>query len=314
MKIKHVIPLLAVAMMISPAAMALPVMIEGAGGGGLNPWALIANGSTKHIVTPSVFGTFGTTPHYDLYSVGANLSISKYAEVYYAHQYMGLPESMTNALNFGVNPPSSYKGSPFLPSNVTDLNSVEQDIIGGKLQVYPGSGLIPAVAVGMNYHMTSAPLPLAMTAHANGADYYVTGTGIYPLFNSHIILNADVYITRSNYLGLLGQGGMGHRNYTAQGGASVGYFVAKDVVVGAEWRSFPGNNLAAAQAYLQQKMSDPGVNLKQSDWYDGFVAYMPNPKFSVVGAILDLGNMANLPGYSNNANQNGFYLSMNAAF
>ncbi|WP_298136626.1 DUF3034 family protein [Acidiferrobacter sp.] len=308
MKIKRMMPLIAAtALMASQAAMALPIMIEGAGGGGLNPWALIANGSSKHIVTPAVFGTFGTTPEYDLYSAGVNLSISKYAEVYYTHQYMGLPESMTATLDSGVK-------SGFLPTDVTNLNSVEQDIIGGKLQVYHGSGLIPAIAVGMNYHMTSAPLPLALTAHANGADYYVTGTGIYPLLGSHIVLNADLYITRSNYLGLLGQGGADHRSYSAQGGASVGYFVAKDVVVGAEWRSFPGNNLAAAQAYLATQMADPGVDMKQSDWYDGFIAYMPNPKFSVVAAILDLGNMANIPPDSNNANQNGFYVSMNAAF
>ncbi len=307
MKIKHIVPLVAAAMMASPAAMALPIMIEGAGGGGLNPWAWIANGSSKHVVTPAIFGTYGTTPHYDVYAVGANFSIMKRAEIYYTHQYMGLPESMTSTLTGGV-------GAGVLPGDVNNLNSVEQDIIGGKLQVYGGKGLIPAVAVGMNYHMVSAPLAEALTAHTNGADFYLTGTGVYPLFSSHIILNADLYITRSNYLGLLGQGGAGHRSYTAQGGASVGYFVAKDVVVGAEWRSFAPDSLAAATAYMQNTAGISGASFKQSDWYDGFVAYMPNPKFSVVAAILDLGNMANLPGHSDNANQNGFYISMNAAF
>ncbi len=306
MKIQHVIALLAAAMAASPAAMALPIMIEGAGGGGLNPWALIANGSSKKAVTPAVFGTYGTTPNYDVYSAGINLSISHYAEVYYAHQYMGLPQALTATLNAGA--------GTILPADVVNVNSIEQDIIGGKLQVYKGNGAIPAFAVGMNYHLTSEPIPLSLGAHANGADFYVAGTGIYPLFGSHIILNGDVYVTRANYLGLLGQGGIGHRSYTAQGGASVGYFVAKDVVVGAEWRSFPGDNLLAAQSYLQTTLADPGVNLKQSDWYDGFIAYMPNPKFSVVAALLDLGNMASIPGHSVNANQNGFYLSMSAAF
>ncbi len=306
MKTKHVIALLAAAMMASPAAMALPIMIEGAGGGGLNPWALIAHASKKQAVTPAVFGIYATTPNYDLYSAGVNLSISHYAEVYYTHQYMGLPQALTTTLNAGA-------GS-ILPANVANTNSIEQDIIGGKVQVYGGSGLIPAVAVGMNYHLTSEPIPLSLGAHANGADFYVTGTGVYPVFGSHLILDGDIYITRANYLGLLGQGGIGHRSYTAQGGASVGYFVTKDVVVGAEWRSFPGDNLLAAQSYLQTALADPGVNLKQSDWYDGFIAYMPNPKLSIVAALLDLGNMASIPGHSVNANQNGFYLSMTAAF
>ena len=35
---------------------------------------------------------------------------------------------------------------------------------------------------------------------------------------------------------------------------------------------------------------------------------------TAVAAILDLGNMTSLPPYSDNANQNGFYLSTNAAF
>jgi hypothetical protein len=307
MKIKRSITLLAAFLAVSPAALAMPIMIEGAGGGGLNPWALIANGSSKKAVTPAVFGTFGTTPNYDVFSAGINLSISKYAEVYYAHQSMGLPQSLTSTLNAGV-------GSGILPADVANENSIEQDIVGGKLQVYGGNGVIPALAVGMNYHMTSAPIPLALGAHANGADFYVAGTGVYPLLGSHIILNADIYVTRSNYLGLLGQGGAGYRSYTAQGGASVGYFVKKDVVVGAEWRSFPGDNLFGAQTYLQTALHNPGVNLKQSDWYDGFIAYMPNPQFSVVAAILDLGNMVNIPGSSVNSNQTGFYLSTTAAF
>ena len=306
MKIISSITLLAAAIAVSPAALALPIMIEGAGGGGLNPWALIANCNIKKAVTPAVFGTYGTTPNYDVYSAGINLSISKYAEVYYAHQSMGLPQSLTSTLTSGA-------GS-ILPADVANENSIDQDIVGGKLQVYGGNGVIPALAVGMNYHMTSAPIPLALGAHANGADFYVAGTGIYPLLGSHIILDADIYITRSNYLGLLGQGGAGYRNYGAQGGASVGYFVRKDVVVGAEWRSFPGDNLFGAQSYLQTALHDPGVNLKQSDWYDGFIAYMPNPQFSVVAAILDLGNMVNIPGHSVNSNQTGFYLSTTAAF
>ena len=76
--------------------------------------------------------------------------------------------------------------------------------------------------------------------------------------------------------------------------------------MGAEWRSFPGGNLSETQAALQAKTGNSGINLGQSDWYDGFVAYMPNPHLSIVAAIASLGNIVNIPGGSNNANQNGF--------
>lgn len=288
-------------------AMALPLMLEGAGGGGLNPWAMIANGGKAF--TPAVFGTYVTTNHYNLYSVGANASISKYAEIYVSHQYLGLPESLTSTLNLGASPAVGI-----LPANVANRNNIEQSIVGAKFQVYPGHGAIPMLAVGFNYHSANSAIPNALTAKASGADYYVAATGIYPFAGSNLLLDGDVYVTRSNYLGLLGQGGSGHGGYTVQGGVSVGYFVAKDVAVGAEWRSFPTNNLEAAQSYLISK-GLAGTDLHQSSWYDGWVAYMPNPHLSVVAAFVSLGNMVNIPATGSiNSNQDGFYLNLNTTF
>jgi hypothetical protein len=301
MRIKHwILGTAALAVAASaPAAWSLPIMLEGTGGGGINPWALISNGG-KSLVTPAVFGTYVTTGNYNLFSTGVNLSISNYAEIYYDHQYLGLPSSLTNVLG-GLN-------------SSLGVNSIEQNIIGAKVQVYPGSGMIPAIALGINGHFVNKTIPHALGANANGVSFYGTATGIYPLAGSNLLLSGDIDITKANYMGLLGFGGPGHRGYTVQGGVSAGYFVAKDVVVGAEWRSFPGGNLSETQAALRTKTGNSGINLGQSDWYDGFVAYMPNPHLSVVAAIVSLGNVVNIPGGSNNANQNGFYLNVNGSF
>lgn len=264
-------------------ASALPIMLEGAGGGALNPWALIANGG-KNAVTPAVFGSFVTTRNYDLYSVGANFSIMNRAEIYYDHQYLGLPGAMSGDLG---------------------TNSIEQNIVGAKVQMYSGSGYIPSIAIGINGHFTNKYIPNALGAHASGADFYAAATGIYPVAGSNLLVDADLYVTKSNYMGLLGQGGPGHNNYHVEGGVSLGYFLAKDVVLGAEWRSFPTNNLTPDNG--------GGANFSQSDWYDGYIAYMPNPRLSIVGAFVSLGNVATLPN-ADNQNQNGFYLNLNASF
>jgi Protein of unknown function (DUF3034). len=278
----------AMALGISAQAMALPIMLEGAGGGGVNPWALIANGG-KNVVTPAVFGTYVTTRNYNLYSAGVNFSILNKAEIYYDHQYLGLPGSLSAALA---------------------TNSIEQNIIGAKFQAYGGSGLIPAIAVGINYHMTNKYVPKILGVHHNGADFYVAATGIYPVAGSNLLLDADLYVTKSNYMGLLGQGGPKQNSYHVEGGASIGYFLAKDVVLGAELRTFPTNNLTPDNGAL-----GAGNSFKQSAWYDGYIAYMPNPHLSVVAAFVDLGNMVDAPHIkSYNANQNGFYLNLNGSF
>lgn len=287
----YLVGIVAVAItIIAPAAEALPIMLEGAGGGGLNPWALIANGG-KNLVTPAAFGTYGTTRNYNIYSVGANFSIKNYAEIYFDHQYLSLPNSL---------------------SNVVGTNSSEQSIVGGKLQVYQGNGVIPAVAVGLNAHFVNDTIPDELGASSQGVDFYAAATGIYPFMGSKLLVDGTLWATKANYMGLLGFGGQGHNGYTIQEGVSVGYFLAKDVMLGAEWRSFPTDNLGAAQASMQA--SYPGADLKQSDWYDGFIAYMPNHHLSVVAAFVSLGNMVNLPKVSNNSNQNGFYLNVNASF
>jgi len=281
----------AMALGMSAQAMALPIMLEGAGGGGVNPWALIANGG-KNAVTPAVFGTYGSTNSgFNLYSAGVNFSILNKAEIYYDHQDFGLPGSLSADLG---------------------TNSIEQNIVGAKYQVYGGSGLIPALAVGFNYHMTNKYIPSILGVHHNGADFYVAATGIYPVAGSNLLLDADLYVTKSNYMGLLGQGGPGKDSYHVEGGASVGYFLAKDVVLGAEVRTFPTNNLTPDNGAL-----GAGSDFRQSNWYDGFIAYMPSPHLSVVAAFLDLGNLVNAPNAphpSYNANQNGFYLNVNGSF
>jgi hypothetical protein len=69
---------------------------------------------------------------------------------------------------------------------------------------------------------------------------------------------------------------------------SVGLFVHRTFVIGAEYRSKAGNL--------------PG--LPEDDWFDVFAAWVPNRHVSLTAAWVDFGEIATLE------SQNGWYLSL----
>jgi hypothetical protein len=65
-----------------------------------------------------------------------------------------------------------------------------------------------------------------------------------------------------------------------------------------------GNTLPGVTGSLSNSLTQ----LKESDWKDVFVAYLPNKNLSFVFAYADLGNITLTP------NQYGFYFSTQASF
>ena len=68
--------------------------LEGAAGGGLNPWALIGGYGTRDEIGGSAFYTYLDTGHFTLQSVGVAAGFYDRIELSYAHQWFDLGETV----------------------------------------------------------------------------------------------------------------------------------------------------------------------------------------------------------------------------
>lgn len=252
--------------------------LEGAGGGGLATWATITGYGTRDSVGGDVHFTYVNLQRYELRTAGAAIGIGDRIELSYAHQFFDTGRTGTL---FGLG-----KGFTF-----------EQDVVGLKVRlfgdaVYGQDSWLPQVAAGLQYKVGDKGkiVRLLGAKDSSGTDFYVAFTKIF--LNQSLIVNATVRATRANELGILGFGGPKNNNYTAQFEGSVGYLVARDIVVGGEYRTKP-RNLGFT---------------KESDWKDLFATYFVNKNLSVTAAYVDLGTIATFK------NQRGFYLSAKVGF
>jgi len=108
----------------------------------------------------------------------------------------------------------------------------------------------------------------------------------------NLLVNATVRGTKANQGGLLGFGGDRNDSYEAMFEGSVGLFVTRQWLVGTEYRQKP-DNLGFAT---------------EDDWWDVFVAWVPDRRLSVTAALVNLGDVATLE------DQRGAYLSLQASF
>ena len=250
--------------------------IEGAAGGALTPWAVIAGLGTDSEVGASGFCTEVKPQEFELDSCGLAIGIDNRLELSLDRQRFDL--------------------SAVIPGQVID-----QSVLGAKVRLY--GDLVadqdrpwPQVAVGAQWKdNTSFDLvPKALGArHASGIDLYVAATKLWldgPLGHSWI---ADLTLrySEANQLGLLGFGGdIGSYHVLPEG--SVGFFVTDHLVLGAEYRR-KVDNLSAC---------------REDDFKDAFIAYLPAKWLTVSVAYADLGNIADKPG------QAGPYISLQGSF
>ena len=252
--------------------------VEGAGGGGLVPWALIAGNETKDGVGGQVSATSLQTHNYGLTAYSAAIGAWDRVEISYARQ------------DFDTGKTGGRLG---LGSGYT----FHQDIYGAKVRlagdaVFDQDRWAPQVAVGVEYkHASHAALLHALgSRRADGVDLYVSATKLY--LDRSLLIDATLRLTRANQFGLLGFGSEPRDTYSLQAEGSVGYLLTPKLLVGAEIRTKP-DNLAFA---------------KETQAGDLFAALALNKAVSLTLAYVDLGSVATF------RRQSGPYISMQAGF
>jgi hypothetical protein len=257
--------------------------VEGAGGGGLTPWALIAGYGSRDSWGANAHYTRVATQDYSLDSYGVAVGLFDRVELSLATQ--------------------DFRGS------LAPLNElrIKQDIVGLKVKlvgdaVYDQDLMLPQIAVGVMAKRNKGVGGLGALGvtkvtqlgakDESGVDYYVAATKL--LLEQSLLLNATVRATKANQMGLLGFGGDKGDSYQAKLEVSVAYMLSRKLVAGLEYRMKPRNL---------------GVDNEKA-YYDAFVAWFPSKNLSVTAAYAVLGDIT----VFNPVRQRGAYLSVQTGF
>lgn len=248
---------------------------EGAGGGGLTPWALITGYGTDNQIGANGHYTHIRSESYHLNTYGAALGLYDRLEISVAQQKFDT-ENVGAALGLG-------QGYTF-----------RQDILGVKVKLAGNAVLdqdtwLPQISIGAQYKKNNrgAVLGALGVPHDDGVDLYVSATKLY--LAQSLLLNTTLRFTKANQTGILGFTG----NYKPMLEGSAAVFLSRNWALGAEYRMKP-NNLAGFA--------------KEDDWYDVFVAWFPTKNISVTAAYVRLGNIVIRD------NQDAAYLSVQLGF
>lgn len=249
--------------------------LEGASGGGLTPWAVIAGNETRDGVGVSAHGTIVELKDYDHQSIGAAIGAFDRVELSFALQRFN-----TNDIGALLGLGKDY--------------AFEQEIYGAKVKlvgdlVYDS---LPAIAVGAQYKRSrNAAIVRAIgAAHDEGVDFYASISKLF--LGQSLLANGTVRLTKANQMGLLGFGGDKGDKHQLQFEGSLGWQLSRKLAVGTEFRSKP-DNLGIA---------------REDDWYDIFAVYAINRHLTATVAYADLGSIATVQG------QRGALFSLQAAF
>lgn len=264
--------------------------VEGAAGGGLTPWAITGSYATEGEIGGTAFVTGAKTRNDSLAAYGMAVVIHDRIELSIARQEFDAKDNLA-------------------PLGLTRLR-LGQDILGIKLHVagdavLDSDTLLPQVAVGLQHKKVDAgalgpTLFGPLGARDSGTDVYVSAT---KLFLAHgLLVNVTLRATRANQTGLLGFGGAHAQRRKLQPEISVARLLSPRVAVGAEFRAKPDN--------LSRSVLGAGA-LKETPWWDVFVAWAPTKDVSMTAAFVDLGKIA--PALQPRR-QTGAYLSVQLAF
>lgn len=263
--------------------------VEGAGGGGITPWALITGYGSSDSWGANTYVTGIGLRDFDFTAAGVGVGIRDRVELSFSRQML---EATDGALN-GI--------------------SVSQDVIGAKLRifgdaVYAQDSWAPQLAMGVlakrnrgieDGTRIGAPDLVSVTqlgaSDEDDIDYYMSATKIW--LAQGLFVNATIRYTRANQFGLLGFGGDRNDDAEVQAEGTLAYLVRRKVAVGVEYRT-RGRNLSADE---------------EGAAWDAFVAWTPNRHISIVAAYANLGSIA-APLTGQTADQDGAYLSAQVGF
>jgi hypothetical protein len=244
--------------------------IEGAAGGGIVPWAVLAGYDARDEIAASVFSTSVNIDDYRLNSIGVALGMYDRLEISAAQQTFDLTSFASN-------------------------EEIQQNVFGVKYRLLGDVvyGELPQISVGLQHKkLQDGAIAKAVGASSNtsGTDFYIAATKVeLSLVNGYNLLwNITARATKANQLGLLGYGGDNGDSYELMMEGSLALLLSRRLAVGIEYRQKP-NNLGFA---------------REDDWSDIFVAWFPSKSFNVTAAWANLGDIAGAK------DQRGLYLSL----
>jgi hypothetical protein len=258
--------------------------VDGAGGGGLVPWALITG--------------YGTAD-----SWGANAHVTE------------IPLRDFRLLSYGIAVGALDRVEASITQDRFDVKgtalngvAVEQHVYGLKVKltgdaIYDQDSWAPQTAAGVEYKRNTglsdagalaSPRQLGAGSDS-GTDFYLGATKV--ILAQSLLLDVTLRYTKANEFGLLGFGGDLKRGRSVEPEATIAYIVTRTVAVGAEYRARPHNL---------------GVDEEHDAW-DAFVAWTLSRHLSVVAGVVSLGGIL-APVTGQARNQDGAYVSVQAGF
>ncbi|SHK11549.1 Protein of unknown function [Marinobacter antarcticus] len=256
--------------------------IEGSAGGGLVPWALLGSYASDEEWGGTLALSRAEVGDYTLSVTGAGLNWNNRIEVTVARQTLDLDSlAFTLKNGFGL-----------------EQDELNQDIFGVKVRLLGDALYSPwgQWSAGVQHkRQRDFIVPEAIGARDDsGTDVYFSGSKVFfaAVFGRNLLVNATVRGTRANQGGLLGFGGDLNNGYEVMAEAGVGVFINRQWLLGTEFRQKP-DNLSFA---------------REEDWWDMFIAWVPDRRLAVTAAFVNLGDVATL------ADQQGVYLSLQGSF
>jgi hypothetical protein len=247
---------------------------EGAGGGGLTPWALITGYGTNTQIGANGHVTHIGNGNFQITSYGAALGLYDRFEFSVARQDFQT-DNIGQDLRLGPN----FK--------------IKQDIVGVKAKLVGDAVLdqdrwLPQIAIGAQFKNNNRSMLIRTIGggNDNGVDLYISATKVF--LAQSVLVNGTLRFTKGHQTGLLGFGD----SYKPMLEGSAALFLSRHWLVGAEYRMKP-NTLAIA---------------KEDDWADLFVSWVPNKTVSLTAAYLHLGNVITRD------NQKALYVSLQVGF
>lgn len=259
--------------------------IEGAGGGGLVPWALIGGYGTRDEFGAQAYVTGVKSEDFALVAFGTSINFKNRVELSLGRQNFHLRDV---GKSLGL-------GNDFI---------ISQTIIGAKVRLFGDAvldqnTLLPQVSVGVQYKINDDKTVVggALGVKRKGTDFYIAATKLF--LGQNLLINTTLRFTKANQYGILGFGGLGgqDQHYKPVFEASAAYLLTRKLAVGAEVRT-KSNRLQGALG---------GDSFREDAAFDIFGAYALGRNLSLTAAYVDLGHIAL-------ANQHAAYLSLQVGF
>ena len=249
--------------------------VEGAGGGGLVPWSLVAGLGTEDELGASAFVSGANTDRFSLQAAGVAIGVFDRLELSWARQWFDIGQ-------------------------VVPGTTLGQDVAGLKVRiagdaVFDQDRWLPQLAAGALYKRTAdfGGVPRALgAARGTGVDWYLAATKVFlgAAAGHDVLLDLTLRRSDANQYGLVGFGGGRGAVIRPEGSAAL--WLTDSVLAGAEYRA-----------------KRPGLaSPAERDASDVFVAWEPTKHLAVVLAWLDLGPVAF------QSTQRGAYLSVSAQY